>query len=586
MLDYVSIDIRLGLAGSRKISPQRIAFHEKTIKLVFGSRNNLTRSGAPRVSPFNYKRINDEPGYIADIINLAVRDATHNDNASIDLLLVDLSSNPFDLLREPILIHLAEALDVVCSKRLCLNFILLLPELPGQQTASIQRLAATSNNNPDSVFIVIGIAGGQYKLPTSFKLPPSFQRAFTKVVKEKMMNPASRFEDKIVRRLGHFRRSRHESGCRLFSYMTDNCEDELLEMLKDWWVKKNMGCNVILYDTRNNPSLTTAVKAFCEYKGLKFYSITDVLTDAKIAAEVKSKQPCLIILDVIETGDTLLDHVVKLQSIGVITHTNVLAAISKAGYKETRIGDFKVSSFALRDRDAQSGSCLQCQLRLPFTSDDEESFSAVRAFDMWFMATKVGWEGETDIPENVGLGYKAVPRFTDMLDEYGDWIAYKMERLYSQLNHPENIFVIHPDELGAAAVSDKLRIRFNNLSIVKVPRPAIKLAQSMNNSWKDALTQLGKEEWVKQLESLSQASALITDIFNASGSTFQSLLQLLRYFNISVFCYFPFVDRDCGPGSLDKYSVPKYSIYQWFGPRQTKRRGADRENHSRRKSGR
>jgi adenine/guanine phosphoribosyltransferase-like PRPP-binding protein len=304
-----------------------------------------------------------------------------------------------------------------------------------------------------------------------------------------------------------------------------------------------------------------------------------------VAEQAKLKHPCLIILDVVETGGTLLEYVEKLNEVGITPHGDVLSAISKAGYKETRVGDFRVSSFAVREPQTPSEPCLQCELRLPFTSDDEESFNHLRAFDMWFMAEQVGWEAETDIPDNIGHGYDVVPKFTEMLNEYGDWIAYKMEKFYNQRNRPENIFVIHPDELGARAVSDKLRIRFNNqLSIVKVPRKAIKLAQSLNNSWEKAFLKIGKEEWVKQLESLSQASAIITDIFNASGSTYQALFQLLRYFNISVFCYFPFVDRDFGPGSAEKYGVFKLSLYQWYGPRQMKRKTEAHEVSKRRKS--
>jgi hypothetical protein len=572
-MDYLSLDIRLGLAGSRKISDQRTAFHDKLVKLAFSVKADVYRIGSPRVSPFNYDRINNEPGYIADIISRSLKEIFGQQRTSVDALLVDLSSNRFDLLRDPIIIHLVEAVEVICSKQICERFIIILPELPGWYSASIQRLVSASRNNPSMRVFVIGMSGDHYELPTPLKLQATFKGRLAQIIKEKMDEPASQFEHKIVRRLGHFRRGRHEGGCRMFSYLSDNCDRELLELIKDWWAKHELKCSAILYDTRNNPSLTIAVKAFCEYQGLTFYRIQDVITNTSVAEAAKAAQPCLLIVDVIETGQTLLNHITALNKVGVTPHRNILAAIIKGSNRETVVADYyRISSFAIRELDTNSVPCLQCQLRLPHSSDDEESFDTLRAFDMWFMANRTGWGEETDVPDNIGYGYEAVPRFDRILEEYGDWIAYKIERLYRREIHPENIFIIHPEETGAIAISDKLRLRFNNLSIVMIPRSAIRLAQSLNNSWEEALNRLDTEEWMRQLESLSLASAFITDIFNASGSTFQSILQLLRHYHISAFCYFPFVDRDCGPESAHKYApVKKLSLYQWYGPRELRK---------------
>jgi hypothetical protein len=162
-----------------------------------------------------------------------------------------------------------------------------------------------------------------------------------------------------------------------------------------------------------------------------------------------------------------------------------------------------------------------------------------------------------------------------MLSEYGDWLAFKMEQFLKMLNHPQNLFVVHPDEAGAISVSDKLKLRYkhNRLTIIKIPREFIKLAQENENNWEKILIgDVKNKDWYIELSSITNASALITDVFNASGSTFLSIYTLLKYFKIGVFCYFPFVDRDCLFVNLQKYPVPKYSLYDWFGPRKLKKR--------------
>jgi hypothetical protein len=400
----------------------------------------------------------------------------------------------------------------------------------------------------------------------------SLKARYEKLAKRLEEDASQSFKNKIVRRLGHFKRARHGGGCRFYSYVTDNCEDELEELLKRWWSERRKKPRAIVYDSRNNPSLTEAIKSFSESKKVHFRRVHDVLSHSEVARETADHNPCLMILDVIETGGTLLSHANRLKGVGVNIINDVLVAISK-GPKKTTIGEFNITSFASKPGEPETTECVQCRLGLEPTSDEEDSFLKIRSFDMWEMASVVGWGPETDVPDNIGEGYEVVPRFTEMLNEYGDWIAYKMEGLFKTFYHPDNVFVIHPDEEGANAVSDKLRLRFNNkLTVIRVPRGAIKLAQNAGGSWKEACARWrGDKTWLVQLESLGDADAMITDIFNGSGSTFRSVFDLLTDFGLGVFCYFPFVDRDCVENP-EKYNVRRYSLYDWYGPRPLKPR--------------
>jgi adenine/guanine phosphoribosyltransferase-like PRPP-binding protein len=441
--------------------------------------------------------------------------------------------------------------------------------LPAKETASIQYFRQDKSLPKPFKFAIISNAGDSILIPKKGWKLSSIERRYSVLIRALEEEASKSFKSKIVRRLGHFRRAKNSGGCRLYSYTTDNCVDELKELIREWWSAKRIKSTAIIYDSVNNPSLTEAIQSFSVSKKLFAERLDDVVSHPHLAAEASSHDPCLLVLDVIETGDTFLGHVEALKALDIKVDKEVLAAIAKGGNKQATIGGFSVTAFALKPREPGGLECAQCRLGLPLTSDDRENFWKLRSYDIWEMASKVGWEPEQDIP-NVGDGYEIVPKFEEMLLEYGDWIAYKMEKLYTDFKHTDNFFVIHPEEGGANKVSEKLQLRFKNkLSVIKVPRPAIEMAQVANNAWQTVIDEWEEERiWIDQLNSLGEASAIITDIFNASGSTFGSLLALLKHFEISAFCYFPVVDRDCGPDLGGKYqNILRYSLYDWYGPR-------------------
>ncbi|MFS8086092.1 MAG: hypothetical protein ACMG6H_10715 [Acidobacteriota bacterium] len=568
-LKYISINVRLGVAGSFPLNEDRLQFHAKVLQLIHGKDIDLLRLGILHTSPFDYQRIDSDTGYMHGLVQAAIAEATANRSGKFDLLLVDFSNNSFGLLRDPILMQLAGVFEEQCTSRACSNFVLLLPESPASETASMQQFAATAQKLAHYKLVITANDGTHVLFPKKGWKISALRDRYIKLRKNFEDDAFTRFENKIVRRLGHFKRARHGGGCRLYSYTSDNCETELQELIENWWAKKEDRPDAIVYDSRSNRSLITAIKAFAESKGLRFYRVQDLFSIQSEATKATAHSSCVLFLDVIETGNTLLSHATKLSQLNIKIDQEVIAAISKGTNTITRIGEYVVASFCSRDREPETTECVQCRLALPFSNDDEESFVGLRAFDMWQMAWEVGWESEQQVPDNVGEGYELVPRYPDLVGRYGDWIAYKMEKLYQRLSYPNNIFAIHPDEPGANAISEKLQLRFKNkLSVVKVPRGVIKEAQSLKNSWANIVEREKDQVWIKQLESLSNASAFITDIFNASGSTFQSLYELLKFYGISVFCYFPFVDRDCGPANSAKYKVSKYTLYSWYGPRQ------------------
>ncbi len=566
---FLSLNIKLGLAGEVILDEDRINLHRKLIQIVYPRKKSLIRIGLSHTSSFDYTRMRLDAAYVSNLVNKAILECLPNAR-SFHLLLIDFSNNSFGLLRDPILMQLSKVLAQLSGTGICSNFILLLPELPPVESASIQQFIANAERQPDSRLVAVANNGDALWLPKTGKVI-SLKPRYIKLLQSLEIEVAERYRRKIVKRLGHFRRARHDGRCRLYSYTADNCEQELLQLLKTWWSKTKPKPDSILYDSSSNQSLISAIKALCTSKNVPFYRVKDLFEIPEEAGKAAEHKSATLVTDVIETGATVIKQLTSLKELGIFINKEILAAIAK-GSNRQKLGDFRITSFASVDAEPETDRCIQCQLGLPTTSDAVDRFDTLRAFDLWYMADEVGWEGERDVPRNIGKGYQLVPKFKEMLEAHGDWIAYKMEKLYKTLTYPENIFVIHPKEDGADEVSKKLNVRFDGkLSVVQVPRPAIKLAQSANNLWEPIVTKQGSNlEWVEQLRSLSNANALITDTFNASGSTFLSLSALLKLFGIPIFCYFPFVDRDFGKESAFKYHVKKYSLYRWYGPREVR----------------
>lgn len=567
-MKYIALDIKVGGIGKKAISTPRLEFHANVAKMLF-PKDNEHICLEPKFSvPLDYQEISNEPDKIKSILDNTF-DENISSNSPVELYIIDFSSNSFDLPREPLLIHLWVKLGEYFKKMKKLKFLVLFKNLPSLESVSHSFFNSLGKNAGNNTIILLDDSGSYIKCPKNIQKISISRSAYKRHVTKLYKSPLYRLKNKLVRRLGNFPQSKYKKDTRFYSYLIDNCENELVQLIKNWWKKSKLNCDAVIYDSPNIESLSFAVRIFATEFNLPIYRIEDLMNNGRKLLSLASKhKKCLLILDVVGTGNTLLNYNDFLEKNHISLSHDVLTAINKGGAVETNIVDFKVNGFLAVEEDPPQPIQIQRELSLPMTSDNYEVYDKLRAFDFWYMAYDVGWEPETDVPENIGLKYDIVPKFTKILTKYGDWIAYKMEQFLKKINHPQNFFVIHPDESGAIAVSDKLQLRFNRLTIIKIPRRVIKQAQEKSNNWHEILLGDAKnEDWFIELSSIKNASGLITDVFNASGSTFLSIFRLLEHLQIAVFCYFPFIDRDCHPKDIHKYPIAKYSLYDWFGPR-------------------
>lgn len=575
-MDFIALEIIIDSGNSSVISQKKQHFYSKVSSLLFPEEKTCNRLGAVRATFINhYQNI-----YNPDTIRKAVIDRIEkavDESGSIDLFIIDFTGNLFTNVRDPMLLSLANGVEIVCAKSHCRNFAILLPELPGSKGASMIRFSGLLKSLNDEInygICFLSSNGQEIRFGNTWTSLVSITKEYADLVSSLMPSTIDRLSNRCVRRLGHFRNYDPKlkiGRCRYFSYYLHDCCTELEELFSDWWGNYCKNGKAILFDLRNNTPFREAILAFAERRGISCERIVDVPNDKMLADQMSSYGKVVIVLDVVDTGETLLNYSEMLSSIGIEFDNNVCVAINKGGDKSTTIGDFKVSGFIAKTSDFVEGTCPQCAIKLPFTDDAEESHVKIRSFDMLLMATKSGWvpEPTNEVPDNIGLGYKILPNFDKMMYEFGDFISYKLHIALSSGNHPEQWFIIHPDEAASSAISSRLQEYLDcKVPTIKIPREIIKEAQNNNNHWDRMVSDYQDAPWMEDIKEMSNASAIILDVFNASGSTCATISSLLvKYLRLNVFGYFCIIDYSPETENTIIGGVKKNSLYDWNNPR-------------------
>ena len=574
-MKYISIDVAIGMSEARALDARRLALHEAAMALLFPAETERRRLGQARSSPIDYRTNLYNTARIGAILLEAVRSA--KSVAAPDAVLLDFSVNP--TIRDPLLLALTGAISEVCKNALCSTFVVLLPTWISRESASWVQFNAIAKALQTEKFLLIVVANsgdGHAFTATEYKLPSSLREDYRRAVFENTESPQVRLEKRCVRRLGHFRDSpamTAASKCRHYSYAMYDCENELYYLLRDWWAQHASSARAIVFDLKNNVSFKNAVKAFGTRMGVVTARVEDVLRNADVAREIKRAGQALLVVDVAQSGMTVQGHVAQLQHVGISVATQVLAAINKGGAKVTKADGIEIHGLVMRGHDQIAHPCVQCNLGLPFTDESHEEYRHLRTFDFLHMAEECGWEPEPEAPVNVGQAYRMVPKFSRMIELYGDYIRYKLYLALRQWSFPDDWFVVHPDEPDSTALCESLQIAFDGrLTAVRIPREtAIIKAQAVGNSWEQVLPELSSETpWMQQLGSMAgqeDRGALILDIFNGSGSTFRSLEALLYHFRIELEGYICLVDFDPEGINTGAIQVPRYSLYEMYNPR-------------------
>ncbi len=511
--------------------------------------------------------------------------SVHADSGQkVDLCLVDFANNSFVDVRDSLLIALCDSFSTSRKYGLCDQFIVLLPQLPGDESASLRQFAQLSAlpSEDNLTVTLLANSGAVRSFGASGRNESLTILKYPRVARARSGSPETQLDRRCVKRLGHFRTDKppnRRSDCRVHSYFIHQCDREFLRLFSNWREKYTKECHVILYDLKYNSSFRNAVKAYAERHSLISARVEDVLSDSTLADKLAKWETCSLILDVVETGTLAFYYIQRLKKLGIRVNPDVLSAIIKGGSKDVNIGGYHIHGFLNRPPDPAPTSCPQCYLGLPTMSDGPEAAGSIRTFDMLYMADLCGYEQEpiAQVPENIGAQFPVIPNFKEILARYGSWIGYKMYNFLKSGLLPDKWFIIHPAEGDSDALVAQLRVFFDEpIFELRVPRDDIKEAQKRMNDWHDVIEKAKRGSWVAQLRDMREgASAVIVNIFNGSWSTANTLATLLCHFQIQPFSYICLVNFLPTLKTLQENGAKVYSLYDWYNPRTLLQRSAE-----------
>jgi hypothetical protein len=574
-MEFWSFAVEVGAAGIRVVSPEQIAFHD-TVARLLAKTDDIVRCGATNCLTISHQEAVHETTVLAERLLSAL--TGNGGGPRTDLAILDFSGNPFFIIREPLLLILATGIADACASGICRNFAILLPKLPGSNGAFCRKLShfAELVSLGDYEVRLVGAEGVSQIYARQGERSETLGSPYVAALRTLHGDDQVRLERKCVRRLGHFPAHRtdiRKSKCRHFSYYLHDCAGELTRFFRRWWDESGFGNNPILYDLRGNDLLREVVVAHGTRLDLKVDGVIDVLENADLAKAVASTGTAVLVLDVVDSGMTLRRYVQELSTRGVQVCSSVLTGVNKRSTKDSRFENPQLLLHGLLARPTElvAPVCPQCSIGLPFTSDAGEELVRLRSYDVLFMISQTGWTSEpiNEIPYDASHRYAVVPNFSAILDEFGDWIAFKLYNALRDRGLPDDWFVIHPEEGDSSALSRKLYdCVTEELPIVRVPRERIKQAQQVGDDWTTVVAESGGEAWIEQLKNMHPASALVIDIFNGSGMTSRTIFSLLRHFGLMPICYACVVDFSPTRESPVPADVPALALYEWDSPRE------------------
>jgi hypothetical protein len=496
-----------------------------------------------------------------------------------EIVVVDLTNNAEQAIdRGGVLMNIAQAIQYTLTAPLGPAgseppiFILLLPVLPPDVDPIRQIL---HHYFASGKVVIISDEGAVF--PESIKMGAPFPAQYRLSLANVREDPRIRAQVKLIRRLGHFRRSGSGTSkkCTRYAYDGSLCVPELAELLRQRIDEEELDQDtkpLLLYYSPPSHWLEDTVVAVAIEMGLEYYRVEEITSPEFPKGNLQSGGPALLIVPMVDSGQTLHEALQTLGSLSVPIEPKVLSILSTRSINEERreavvkIADNKtVIEYALKveQREYETASCPLCALSVPASNYESDEFTMLTTYDMWDMADGAGWKAEDDVPP-YRTAIPLVPDYPSLIEKHGAWLMSKVRERLEELpgGFPADPLVICPAETGSLVFTDYLNLVLK-VTVVRVPREVISVAQRGPNEIQEHAREwkLSLPQWYVQLSTISTEDIIVMDEFNVSGRTRASLTTLLRHFSIAPVSYFSLVDFD--PGHSKQGEVPSFSLYDF-----------------------
>ncbi len=383
-------------------------------------------------------------------------------------------------------------------------------------------------------------------------------------IKYRSLNGAPRqdFEDKVIRRIGHFEIS--EEYCSHFFFDGSRAVTELAEVLHDAIIevtRNRTGRTALLIPETTDSWMERAVTATANRLNVPWSKWPD---DPARIPEPTPRTTYMLLLDFIKTGATYTRVAQQAIDAGYKLHRYSVAAFMSSDFHTKGNGLPAVQPIkSVAAERVSREQCDQCGLRLPHTDKQRDDFAGLRSYDAWYILTSVEWKPELyGPPETPRLLH--FPPFSAIFERFGDCVAYKLEQVMQDVA-PPGVVIVCPEEPAVQLLIRRMQ-HWADDPMVAVPLPREALTKSEESTLGEIRQLARSTGWGRQLEHLSQqqASVVVLDEINVSNTTAQQMLHLLKAFQIQPHAYTPvfnFVPAE----QLD--GVPIHSLYDLPSPR-------------------
>jgi adenine/guanine phosphoribosyltransferase-like PRPP-binding protein len=508
-----------------------------------------------------FDQIRDRPELISEVLNKQLGTQTP------DVVLLDLSVNPYDLLREPLLLHIAEfAVDAASVGR---AVAILLPAFPPEGVSLFwERLVATDMTGT----IVVLANNGENKIigRLTSRLIHGFDNRW-KGRRDHMREDArDRMRAHVFRRIGHFRVPMPSGDhCSRYVYDASLAVQELAllteERARTLISESDLHETTLAIHSGTSPWLTSVAALVAPSLEIKFVNVTN-MSRRQIRAELRGRQ-ALLFTDFVNTGTTIRGVAARLRDHGVTLHSEALAAMGV--FKDRTYLELNLRVHCIHpvvSPHQPANLCPQCKIGYPYMplDNDRNEPLTIRSYDMWDVVFRGEWKPETYGPSS-RKRLDLIPDLKKAFADYGDWLAYKLDHALSHFGFDSELVVVAPDEPAVLKLIERLRTRYEErLVVVGLPREALDAAAVGDLELRTFLRSLEDDEpaWARQLRhaALRDLRVVLIDEFNESGRTALAMTHIVEAMEARCGIYVPIFNRSPG---MKIEGVTAFPLYEF-----------------------
>jgi len=389
----------------------------------------------------------------------------------------------------------------------------------------------------------------------TFNSSYSFKNEFTKHTPSILIEPKKLIEKKLIRRVGHFKRPLDRTGdkmkfdCHQYFYDAKHCVHEITYLIKKEITTEKYR-HILFHGPESLEWLGRVMNGLDINTSI--IDLTQKSYEEKLKG-VRANEKCLLVVDLIHTGNTLKQSLLKKirlvnPDIDLYIYTILNANEKKDTNNIIQLDDeisYKQLQRVAQQRIPFGSKCDMCYYQIEPSSTKGDQYLQFTSHVFWKLSDDAGYEEEKYHPLD-RPPIRCLPNFTKLIADNGAYIVEKIERLFSeQKMMPSNYIFISPDEPAALELATVLKLILK-IESIHIPREVIGKLKDVTNETKESLINEYKtQEWMERLlsyeENAQKKSAVVFDEFTTSYHTLTSLERLSRLFNLRVDLFFPMV---------------------------------------------